>query len=65
MSDYEYRELSMPPGTHRRQAHDVLVIHAQFGEWELARTRLWPDGRRKVTLRRRRRPGRLPVPFAS
>lgn len=65
MAEYEYRDLSLPLGTNRRQAHDVLVIHAQFGEWELARTRIWPNGRQRVTLRRRLRRGELPLPFAS
>ena len=52
---YEYRPLSFPAGTDRDTARHVLVVHAQYGEWELARLRLFPDGRRRVTLRRRRR----------
>jgi len=33
----------------------VLTIHAEYGEWELDRLRLFPDGRRTALLRRRRR----------
>lgn len=58
--DYEYRPLSFPTGTDRDTARHVLVVHAAYGEWELARLRLFPDGRRRVTLRRRRR-RRTPV----
>jgi hypothetical protein len=53
MAEYEYRRLSMPAGTDRAQARTVLTMHAEYGSWELARLRLWPDGRRVVTLRRR------------
>nr|WP_268904125.1 DUF5703 family protein [Candidatus Frankia alpina] len=35
-------------------------MHAEFGDWELERLRLFPDGSRRVVLRRRRRPGGLP-----
>lgn len=51
---YEYRPLSFPRGTDRDTARSVLTIHAEYGEWELDRLRLYPDGTRKVVLRRRR-----------
>jgi hypothetical protein len=51
--DYEYRSLSMPSGTDRQTARSLLTMHAEYGHWELARLRLWPDGRREVTLRRK------------
>jgi hypothetical protein len=31
----------------------LLVDHAEYGGWELSRVRLFPDGSRKVELRRR------------
>ncbi|THJ45650.1 hypothetical protein E7Y31_19820 [Candidatus Frankia alpina] len=46
--------------TCRRAAVQILTMHAEFGDWELERLRLFPDGSRLVVLRRRRRPGGLP-----
>jgi hypothetical protein len=53
----EYQRLYLPPGTTRRVATEVLTLHAHYGEWELDRLRLFPDGSRRVILRRRRRRG--------
>ena len=58
--DVEYQRLTMPPGTDRKTAVTILTMHAEFGGWELERSRLLPDGTRRVVLRRRRRPGALP-----
>ena len=55
LPDYEYRPLSFPRGTARDTARSVLTIHAEYGEWELDRLRLFPDGRPAALLRRRRR----------
>lgn len=52
-STYEYRELSLPRGTSRNAARQLLTEYAEYGHWELARLRLYPDGRRRVWLRRR------------
>jgi hypothetical protein len=52
--DYEYAPLRLPPGTDRVSAQVELTIRAEYGGWELARVRLYPDGTRKVVLRRRR-----------
>lgn len=51
--DYEYQRLYLPRGTDRRTAQSVLTAHAEYGHWELARLRLYPDGSRRVVLRRR------------
>jgi len=58
--DVEYQRLYLPPDTDRRQVLAVLTVHAAFGDWELERLRLLPDGSRRVLLRRPRRPGGLP-----
>jgi Family of unknown function (DUF5703) len=58
--DLEYRRLYLPPDTDRRTALTVLTMHAEFGDWELERLRLLPDGSRRVVLRRLRHPGGLP-----
>ncbi len=53
VAEYEYRALAMPSGTDRQTARSLLTMHAEYGHWELARLRLWPDGRRQITLRRK------------
>jgi hypothetical protein len=50
---YEYREFALPRGTSRDAARRVLTEFAEYGRWELDRLRLYPDGRRRVWLRRR------------
>lgn len=50
---WEYKEISLPRGTTREVARQLLTGAAETGHWELARTHLFPDGRRKVLLRRR------------
>jgi hypothetical protein len=50
----------LPPGTDRVSAQVELTIRAEYGGWELARVRLYADGRRQVLLRRRRQPGSAP-----
>lgn len=52
MPEYEYRDLYLPRGTGRESARVTLTIHAQYGDWELSRLRLYPDGSRRVVLRR-------------
>jgi hypothetical protein len=53
MSEYEFQHLVLPRGTSRGAAKRLITDHAEYGRWELARSRLYPDGTRKVTLRRR------------
>jgi Family of unknown function (DUF5703) len=53
MADYAYLVLYIPRGTSRDAARRILTDHAEYGEWELARLRLYADGSRKATLRRR------------
>ena len=52
-STWEYREFSLPRHTSRDEARRLLTDFAEYGQWELARLRLYPDGRRRVWLRRR------------
>jgi len=47
----------LPHDIGREGARIALSIHASYGEWELMRSRVYPDGRRWVELRRRYRPG--------
>jgi Family of unknown function (DUF5703) len=52
MADYCYRVLYLPRGTSRDAARRILTDHAEYGNWELSRLRLYPDGSRRATLRR-------------
>ncbi len=63
MAEYSYLVLYLPRGMPRDAARRVLTDHAEYGQWELARLRLNPDGSRKATLRRQIiRPARTPFP---
>jgi hypothetical protein len=53
MTQYSYLELYMPRGTSRDVARRILTDHAEYGDWELSRVRMFADGSRKATLRRR------------
>lgn len=53
MADWEYRRMYLPRGTSRRAAQRVLTDQAEYGHWELDRLRLYPDGSRRVILRRK------------
>ncbi len=53
MAEYEVRQISLPRGTSRAQARRVLTDLAEYDKWELARLRLYPDGSRRVWLRRK------------
>lgn len=50
---YEYRTLRIPPAVSTSDARRLLTDEAEYGRWELARTRLYAGGERKVWLRRR------------
>lgn len=53
MLEYEFRDIYVPRGVSRTAATRLLTEHAEYGHWELARLRLYPDGSRRVRLRRR------------
>ena len=53
MTEYEVRHLVLPRGTSRGAARRLLTEQAEYGGWELSRLLLYPDGSRKVWLRRR------------
>jgi hypothetical protein len=59
---YEYRAVSIPAHATRQQARDMLAIHAEYGDWELTTHAIYPDGRRRVTVRRRQHPELPPMP---
>jgi len=53
MPEYEFRDVYVPRGVSRKATTRLLTEQAEYGHWELARTRLYPDGSRRVRLRRR------------
>jgi hypothetical protein len=53
MAEYSYLVLNLPQGTSRDAARRILTDHAEYGHWELSRLRLYADGSRKATLRRK------------
>ena len=53
MVEFEYRQLYLPRGTTRNAARRLLTEQAEYGSWELARLRLYPDGSRRAWLRRK------------
>ena len=62
MREYEEHRFQLPRTTDRRGAQTIFSLQAEFGGWELARHRIYPDGTRWVTLRRPRRPDPTPAP---
>ncbi|HMO10119.1 MAG TPA: DUF5703 family protein [Actinotalea sp.] len=52
-AQYEYRVLTIDRTTSRSDASRLLTDQAEYGRWELARTRLYAGGARKVWLRRK------------
>lgn len=53
MVEYEYRVMQLSQAVSRADARALLTDHAECGQWELARVRLFTGGSRKVWLRRR------------
>ena len=58
--ELEYRPLRIDPRVSRSAAASMLAIRAEFAGWELARVLKFPDGTRRVWLRRKRSPALLP-----
>ncbi|WP_265521052.1 DUF5703 family protein [Oerskovia flava] len=50
---YEYRVLTIDRSTSGSDARRILTDEAEYGRWELARTRLYVGGERRVWLRRK------------
>jgi hypothetical protein len=63
--DWEYAPLRIPAEVTRVHAAAQLSLHAEFGDWELARVVRFTDGSRRVTLRRKRRNTGVPLPGLS
>ncbi len=53
MAEYEVQKLVVPRTESRGAVRRLLTEQAEYGGWELARLRRYPDGTRKVWLRRK------------
>ncbi|HWC21685.1 MAG TPA: DUF5703 family protein [Flexivirga sp.] len=53
MTEYEFRVLTFPRDVSRSEVRQAITDQAEYGHWELARSRLYLGGARKVWLRRR------------
>lgn len=53
MGEYELKELRLHRLTPRSEVRQLLADRAEYGGWELARLRRYPDGTRRIWLRRR------------
>jgi hypothetical protein len=51
--EYEFERLTLSRDFSRNFVTRLLVDRAEHGGWELDRLRLFPDGTRKVVLRRK------------
>ncbi len=51
--EWEFRTLRYDRSLSRNAVTRLLVEQAELGGWELARTRIGPDGSRNVVLRRK------------
>ncbi|HYN30680.1 MAG TPA: DUF5703 family protein [Dermatophilaceae bacterium] len=51
--EYEYRVLSFPRETGRVEIRRALTEQAEYGHWELHRTRTYVGGLTRTWLRRR------------
>lgn len=58
--EFEYQPLRIDSRVSRAAAASMLAIRAEYAGWELARVLRFPDGTRRVWLRRKRSPALLP-----
>ena len=63
--EYEFERLTISREYSRNFVTRMLIDRAEHGGWELDRLRLFPDGTRKVVLRRKiirqQRPEYIPI----
>ncbi len=52
-AEYEFERIWLPRSESRSAVRRLLTDRAEYGGWELDRLRLFPDGRRRVIMRRR------------
>ena len=50
---WEFREIFFSRDSDREETRQFLPLRADRGRWELDRTKIYRDGRKKVRLRRK------------
>jgi len=50
---WEFREINFSRDSDREETRQFLTFKADRGRWEIDRTRIYRDGRKKVRLRRK------------
>lgn len=53
MVEYEFQVLNFDRRAGRAEVRQALTDHAEYGHWELFRTRVYVGGARRVWLRRK------------
>lgn len=53
MSHWEIREINFGRRSKIEESTAALTDLAEYGNWELYRTRIYPDGRKRVWVKRR------------
>jgi len=51
--EFELQTVHIPQGMSRNAVRRLLAAEAEYNGWELSRSRIYRDGRRSVTLRRK------------
>ncbi|MDE0973766.1 MAG: DUF5703 family protein [Candidatus Nanopelagicales bacterium] len=50
---WEFREIFFSRDSDREETRQFVTLKADRGRWELDRTRIYRDGRKKIRLRRK------------
>lgn len=52
-SSWEIREVPLPSRVSRVEARELLTELAEYGRWELVRTRIYPNGVKRMWVKKR------------
>ncbi|MDA2978124.1 MAG: DUF5703 family protein [Actinomycetota bacterium] len=52
-SSWEIREVPLPSSVSRVEARELLTELAEYGRWELVRTRIYPNGVKRMWVKKR------------
>jgi len=50
---WEIREVSLPKKVSRKEAVKTLTELAEYGRWELVRTRIYPNGVKRMWVKKK------------
>jgi len=52
-ASWEIREVPLPSKSSRQEAKTILTELAEYGRWELVRTRIYPNGIKRMWVKKR------------